>query len=60
LPKAAAKAARNAGRRRPRLFPNADQKSVRKAVRDANIVIYFGHGVGHAEPVLGYPEPGER
>ena len=37
--------------------PNADEKSVRKAVHDANIVIYLGHGVGTPNPYSATPSP---
>jgi len=58
LAEAAAKAAEDRGAEVARAYsPNADQKSVRKAVRDANIVIYFGHGVGTPNPYSDTPNP---
>jgi hypothetical protein len=58
LAEAAAKAAEERGAEVARAYsPNADQKSVRKAVRDANIVIYFGHGVGTPNPYSDTPNP---
>ena len=58
LAEAAAKAAVERGAEVARAYsPNADEKSVRKAVRDANIVIYFGHGVGTPNPYSDTPNP---
>ena len=58
LAEAAAKAAEERGAEVARAYsPNADEKSVRKAVRDANIVIYFGHGVGTPNPYSDTPNP---
>ena len=58
LADAAAKAAEQRGAEVARAYsPNADEKSVRKAVRDANIVIYFGHGVGTPNPYSDTPNP---
>ena len=37
--------------------PDADEHSVLEAVRDANIVIYFGHGVGTPNPYSDTPSP---
>jgi hypothetical protein len=51
LAEAAATAAETRGATVARAYsPNADQKSVRKAVRDANIVVYLGHGIGTPNP----------
>jgi hypothetical protein len=58
LAEAAATAAEERGAEIARAYsPNADEKSVRKAVRDANIVIYFGHGVGTPNPYSDTPNP---
>ena len=58
LAEAAAKTAVERGAEVARAYsPNADEKSVRKAVRDANIVIYFGHGVGTPNPYSDTPNP---
>ena len=56
LAEAAATAAETRGATVARAYsPNADQKSVRTAVRDANIVVYFGHGVGTPNPYSDTP-----
>jgi hypothetical protein len=56
LAEAAATAAETRGATVARAYsPNADQKSVRKAVRDANVVVYFGHGVGTPNPYSDTP-----
>ena len=56
LAEAAADAAETRGATVARAYsPDADQKSVRKAVRDANIVIYLGHGVGSPNPYSDTP-----
>jgi hypothetical protein len=56
LAEAAADAAETRGATVARAYsPDADQKSVRKAVRDTNIVIYFGHGVGTPNPYSDTP-----
>ena len=56
LAEAAADAAEARGATVARAYsPDADQKSVRKAVRDANIVIYLGHGVGTPNPYSDTP-----
>ena len=58
LAEAAATAAEERGATVNRAYsPNADEKSVRKAVRGANIVIYFGHGVGTPNPYSDTPNP---
>jgi hypothetical protein len=58
LAEAAAKAAEERGAVVARAYsPNADEKSVRTAVRGANIVIYFGHGVGTPNPYSDTPSP---
>ena len=58
LADAAAKAAEERGATVAKAYsPDADQKSVRKAVRDANIVVYFGHGVGTPNPYSDTPSP---
>ena len=58
LAEAAADAAETRGATVARAYsPDADQHSVRKAVRDANIVIYFGHGVGTPNPYSDTPSP---
>ncbi len=56
LAEAAATAAETRGATVARAYsPNADQKSVRTAVRDANVVVYFGHGVGTPNPYSDTP-----
>jgi hypothetical protein len=56
LAEAAATAAESRGATVARAYsPNADQKSVRAAVRDANIVVYLGHGVGTPNPYSDTP-----
>jgi len=56
IAEAAATAAETRGASVARAYsPNADQKSVRTAVRDANIVIYLGHGVGSPNPYSDTP-----
>ena len=58
LAEAAATAAELRGATVARAYsPDADQRSVRKAVRDANIVVYFGHGVGSPNPYTDSPSP---
>ncbi len=58
LAEAAAKAAEERGAMVARAYsPDADEKSVRKAVHHANIVIYFGHGVGTPNPYSDTPDP---
>src|SRR5262245_39158289 len=58
LADAAAAAAEERGATVTRAYsPNADERSVRKAVRDANIVVYFGHGVGSPNPYSDTPSP---
>ena len=58
LADAAATAAEQRGAEVARAYsPNADGESVRKAVKDANIVIYFGHGVGSPNPYSDTPSP---
>ena len=58
LADAAAKAAEKRGADVARAYsPDADGESVAKAVRDANIVIYFGHGVGSPNPYSDDPSP---
>ena len=58
LAEAAAKAAEARGAEVARAYsPDADQQSVRKAVRDANIVVYFGHGIGSPNPYSDTPSP---
>jgi hypothetical protein len=58
LAEAAAMVAEERGAQVARAYsPNADETSVRKAVRDANIVIYFGHGVGTPNPYSDTPNP---
>jgi hypothetical protein len=58
LAEAAAKAAEERGADVARAYsPDADEKSVRKAVHHANIVIYFGHGVGTPNPYSDTPNP---
>ena len=58
LADAAATAAEQRGATVARAYsPDADEKSVRKAVRGANIVIYFGHGVGSPNPYSDTPSP---
>ena len=58
LAEAAAKAAEERGAKVARAYsPDADEKSVRKAVHHANIVIYFGHGVGTPNPYSDTPDP---
>jgi hypothetical protein len=37
--------------------PNADPKHVLAAVKDANIVVYLGHGVGVPNPYSDHPDP---
>lgn len=57
LAEAAATAAETRGATVARAYsPNADQKSVREAVRDANIVVYFGHGIGTPNPYSDVPD----
>jgi hypothetical protein len=54
----AAKAAEDRGATVARAYsPDADETSVLKAVRGANIVIYFGHGVGSPNPYSDAPSP---
>ena len=56
IAEAAATAAETRGATVARAYsPNADQKSVRAAVRDANIVVYLGHGVGSPNPYSDSP-----
>jgi hypothetical protein len=58
LAETAADAAEERGATVSRAFsPDADAKSVLKAVRGANIVIYFGHGVGSPNPYSDTPSP---
>jgi hypothetical protein len=58
LAEAAAEAADQRGATVARAYsPDADEKSVREAVRGANIVIYFGHGVGSPNPYTDTPNP---
>lgn len=58
LADAAAVAAEKRGATVARAYsPDADETSVRKAVRGANIVIYFGHGVGSPNPYSDSPNP---
>lgn len=58
LAEAAATAAEQRGATVARAYsPDADEKAVRKAVRDANIVVYFGHGVGSPNPYTDAPSP---
>ena len=58
LAEAAAKVAEDRGAMVARAYsPDADEKSVRKAVHHANIVIYFGHGVGTPNPYSDTPDP---
>lgn len=58
LAEAAAKAAEDRGATVARAYsPDADEKSVRKAVKDANVVVYFGHGVGSPNPYTESPSP---
>ena len=56
IAEAAATAAETRGATVARAYsPDADATSVRKAVHDANIVIYFGHGVGSPNPYSDTP-----
>jgi len=56
LAEAAADAAEIRGATVARAYsPDADEKSVRKAVHNANIVIYLGHGVGTPNPYSDTP-----
>ena len=58
LAETAADAAEDRGATVSRAYsPDADAKSVLKAVRGANIVIYFGHGVGSPNPYSDTPSP---
>jgi hypothetical protein len=58
LAEAAAKAAEDRGAEVARAYsPNAHAYKVRKAVKDANIVVYFGHGVGSPNPYTDTPSP---
>jgi hypothetical protein len=58
LAEAAANAAEDRGASVARAYsPDADAESVLKAVRGANIVIYFGHGVGSPNPYTDTPSP---
>jgi hypothetical protein len=58
LAEAAATAAEERGATVARAYsPDADKASVRKAVRGANIVVYFGHGVGTPNPYSDTPSP---
>jgi hypothetical protein len=58
LADAAATAAEKRGATVARAYsPDADEKSVLKAVHGANIVIYFGHGVGSPNPYTETPSP---
>ncbi len=58
LAETAADAAEDRGASVARAYsPDADAKSVLKAVRGANIVIYFGHGVGSPNPYSDTPSP---
>jgi hypothetical protein len=58
LANAAATAAEERGATVARAYsPDADAKSVVKAVRGANIVVYFGHGVGSPNPYSDAPSP---
>ena len=58
LAETAAKAAEERGAEVARAYsPDADEASVRKAVHHANIVIYFGHGVGTPNPYSDTPNP---
>ena len=58
LADAAATAAEQRGATVARAYsPDADEKSVLKAVRGANIVIYFGHGIGSPNPYSDTPSP---
>jgi hypothetical protein len=55
---AAARAAADRGATVARAYsPNADAKSVLAAVKDANIVVYLGHGVGVPNPYSDHPNP---
>ena len=56
IAEAAATAAETRGASVARAYsPNADQRSVRRAVRDANVVVYLGHGVGSPNPYTDAP-----
>jgi hypothetical protein len=58
LAEAAAASAEERGATVARAYsPDADEKSVRKAVKGANIVVYFGHGVGSPNPYSDTPSP---
>ena len=58
LADAAAAAAEERGATVARAYsPDADERSVLKAVHGANIVIYFGHGVGSPNPYTDTPSP---
>lgn len=55
---AAARAAAARGATVARAYsPNADAASVLAAVKDANIVVYLGHGVGVPNPYSDHPNP---
>ena len=58
LAETAAEAAEERGATVTRAYsPDADEESVLRAVRGANIVIYFGHGVGSPNPYSATPSP---
>jgi hypothetical protein len=58
LAEAAARAAEDRGATVARAYsPEATAPNVLKAVEDANVVVYFGHGVGSPNPYSPFPSP---